>query len=66
MLEHLEYEILAALKRFKKALHDRSVKGQVENVSSMQGYLMKTILSELEEMHSAHMRRQHMHNIFNQ
>lgn len=66
MLEHMEYEILAALKRFKKALHDRSVKGQVENVSSMQGYLMKTILSELEEMHSAHMRRQHMHNIFNQ
>ena len=68
MLEHIEDEILIALKRFKKAIHDRGVKGQKETISSMQGYLMKTILSELEERYSADMRRQNMakYNIFNQ
>ncbi|MDT3959808.1 replication initiator protein A [Staphylococcus kloosii] len=66
MLEQIEYEILAALKRFKKALRDRSVKGQAESVNTMQGYLMRTILSELEEMHAARMRNQNMHNIFRQ
>ena len=68
MLEHIEDEILIALKRVKKAIHDRGVKGQKETISSMQGYLMKTILSELEECYSADMRRQNMakYNIFNQ
>lgn len=68
MLEHIEDEILIALKRVKKAIHDRGVKGQKETISSMQGYLMKTILSELEERYSADMRRQNMakYNIFNQ
>ena len=66
MLEQIEYEILAALKRFKKALRDRSVKSQAESVNTMQGYLMRTILSELEEMHAARMRTQNMHNIFHQ
>ena len=68
MLEHIEDEILIALKRVKKAIHDRGVKGQKETISSMQGYLMKTILSELEELYSANMRRQNMakYNIFNQ
>ena len=68
MLEHIEDEILIALKRFKKAIHDKGVKGQKETISSMQGYLMRTILSELEERYSADMRRQNMakYNIFNQ
>ncbi|WP_158260868.1 replication protein A [Staphylococcus kloosii] len=68
MLEHIEDEILIALKRVKKAIHDRGVKGQKETISSMQGYLMRTILSELEELYSADMRRQNMakYNIFNQ
>lgn len=68
MLEHIEDEILIALKRVKKAIHDRGVKGQKETISSMQGYLMRTILSELEERYSADMRRQNIakYNIFNQ
>ncbi|POA04218.1 replication protein [Mammaliicoccus lentus] len=68
MLEHIEDEILIALKRVKKAIHDRGVKGQKETISSMQGYLMRTILSELEECYSVDMRRQNMakYNIFNQ
>ena len=68
MLENIEDEILISLKRVKKAIHDRGVKGQKETLSSMQGYLMKTILSELEERYSADMRRQNMakYNIFNQ
>lgn len=34
----------------------------------MQGYLMQTILTELEETHTLYMRRQNMkqYNIFNQ
>jgi hypothetical protein len=68
MLEHIEDELLIALKRVKKAIHDRGVKGQKETISSMQGYLMRTVLSELEERHSADMRRQNMpkYNFFNQ
>ncbi|OIJ29078.1 replication initiator protein A [Staphylococcus sp. LCT-H4] len=66
MLEHIEDELLISLKRFKKAIHDREVKGKVESVKSMQGYLMKTILTELEELHSAEMRRKNFvdNNIF--
>ncbi|HHA0702353.1 replication initiator protein A [Staphylococcus aureus] len=67
MLEHIEDEILIALKRFKKAIYDRGVKGQKETIHSMQGYLMQTILTELEELYSADMRRKNMsgNNIFN-
>ena len=67
MLEHIEDEILISLKRLKKAIHDRGVKGQKETINSMQKYLMRTILSELEELHSAEMRRKNMdnNNIFN-
>lgn len=67
MLEHIENELLISLKRFKKAIHNREVKGKVESVKSMQGYLMKTILTELEELHSAEMRRKNFasNNIFN-
>ncbi|WP_436886798.1 replication initiator protein A [Mammaliicoccus sciuri] len=67
MLEDIEDEILISLKRVKKAIHDRGVKGQKETIISMQGYLMSTILSELEELYSADMRRQNMtkYNIFN-
>lgn len=68
MLEDIEDEILISLKRVKKAIHDRSVKGQKETIKSMQGYLMQTILTELEETHTLYMRRQNMeqYNIFNQ
>ncbi|MBJ6131156.1 replication initiator protein A [Staphylococcus aureus] len=68
MLEHIEDEILISLKRLKKAIHDRGIKGQKETIKSMQGYLMQTILTELEELHSADMKRQNMvkYNIFNQ
>ncbi|MGJ5713554.1 replication initiator protein A [Staphylococcus auricularis] len=68
MLENIENEILISLKRVKKAIHDRGVKGQKETIHSMQGYLMRTILNELEELHSADMRRKNMveYNIFNQ
>ncbi|RIN24110.1 replication initiator protein A [Mammaliicoccus vitulinus] len=67
MLEDIEDEILISLKRVKKAIHDRGVKGQKETIISMQGYLMRTILSELEEVYLADMRRQNMtkYNIFN-
>ncbi|GEP82727.1 hypothetical protein SKL01_19050 [Staphylococcus kloosii] len=40
------------------------MKCQNETVTSLQGYLMKTILSELEEMHSTYMRSKIMDNIF--
>ncbi|WP_436863898.1 hypothetical protein [Mammaliicoccus sciuri] len=62
-LEVIKTVILKA----KKSIHDRGVKGQKETIISMQGYLMSTILSELEELYSADMRRQNMtkYNIFN-
>ncbi|EVQ99719.1 hypothetical protein P567_02641, partial [Staphylococcus aureus M1429] len=61
-------EILTSLKRLKKAIHDRGVKGQKETIKSMQAYLMQTILTELEETHALYMRRKNMkqYNIFNQ
>lgn len=66
LLEQIEDEILISLKRLKKAIHDREVKGQKETIKSMQSYLMQTILTELEELHSANMRRKNMsgNNIF--
>ncbi|HCT6568915.1 TPA: replication initiator protein A [Staphylococcus aureus] len=68
MLEYIEDEILTSLKRLKKAIHDRGVKGQKETIKSMQAYLMQTILTELEETHALYMRRKNMkqYNIFNQ
>ncbi|MCG5167088.1 replication initiator protein A [Staphylococcus aureus] len=68
MLEDIEDEILTSLKRLKKAIHDRGVKGQKETIKSMQAYLMQTILTELEETHAFYMRRKNMkqYNIFNQ
>ncbi|HDF8012971.1 TPA: replication initiator protein A [Staphylococcus aureus] len=64
MLEHIENEILISLKRLKKAIHDRRVKGQNETIESMQGYLMQTILTELEELHSTDMRRKNLKNSY--
>ena len=66
MLEDIEDEIVYCLKRLKKAMRDRSVKGQKETIKSMQGYLMQSIKAELEELHSAAMRKKHMadNNIF--
>ncbi|MET1456427.1 replication protein, partial [Staphylococcus aureus] len=68
MLEDIEDEKLTSLKRLKKAIHDRGVKGQKETTKSMQAYLMQTILTELEETHALYMRRKNMkqYNIFNQ
>ncbi|HCY7634735.1 TPA: replication protein, partial [Staphylococcus aureus] len=68
MLEDIEDEILTSLKRLKKAIHDRGVKGQKKTIKSMQAYLMQTILTELEETHALYMRRKNMkqYNIFNQ
>lgn len=68
MLEDIEDEILTSLKRLKKAIHDRGVKGQKETIKSIQAYLMQTILTELEETHALYMRRKNMkqYNIFNQ
>lgn len=53
MLEDIEFEIINVLKRFKATLIQKS-----ESVEAMQGYLMRSIKTELEEMHSLNMRRQ--------
>ncbi|HCW9247073.1 TPA: replication protein A [Staphylococcus aureus] len=57
MLEDIDEELLLVLKRFKGYL----VKKQ-EKVANMEGYLMKSIIAELEEMHSTIMRRKNMEN----
>ncbi|MCE4988750.1 replication initiator protein A [Staphylococcus haemolyticus] len=53
MLEDIEFEMINVLKRFKATLIQKS-----ESVEAMQGYLMRSIKTELEEMHSLNMRRQ--------
>ncbi|COE59247.1 replication initiator protein A [Streptococcus pneumoniae] len=53
MLEDIEFEMINVLKRFKATLIHKN-----ENVEAMQGYLMRSIKTELEEMHSLNMRRQ--------
>ena len=53
MLEDIEFEMINMLKRFKATLIQKS-----ESVEMMQGYLMRSIKTELEEMHSLNMRRQ--------
>lgn len=53
MLEDIEFEMINVLKRFKATLIQKS-----ESVEIMQGYLMRSIKTELEEMHSLNMRRQ--------
>ncbi|HGZ4765073.1 TPA: replication initiator protein A [Staphylococcus aureus] len=62
MLEDIEFEMINVLKRFKAKLIQK-----MENVETMQGYLMRSIKSELEEMHSLNMRRKnaHQNNLFN-
>ncbi|HHQ9189840.1 TPA: replication initiator protein A, partial [Staphylococcus aureus] len=57
MLEDIDEELLLVLKRFKGYL----VKKQ-EKVSNMEGYLMRSIIAELEEMHTAYMRRKNFEN----
>lgn len=64
MLEDIEFEMINVLKRFKATLIKKK-----EHVEAMQGYLMRSIKSELEEMHSLNMRRKnapqnHMFNHF--
>lgn len=53
MLEDIEFEMINVLKRFKATLIQKS-----ESVEDMQGYLMRSIKTELEEIHSLNMRRQ--------
>ena len=53
MLEDIEFEMINVLKRFKATLIQKG-----ESVEAMQGYLMRSIKTELEEMHSLNMRRQ--------
>ncbi len=62
-LEELEFEIVSVLKRFKAMLLQKN-----ESVEAMQGYLMQSIKSELEETHALNMRRQNIsnYNIFNE
>lgn len=62
MLEDIEFEMINVLKRFKATLIQKG-----ENVEAMQGYLMRSIKSELEEMHSLNMRRKNapQNNLFN-
>ncbi|MEJ7185343.1 replication initiator protein A [Staphylococcus epidermidis] len=61
-LEDVEFEIINVLKRFKAMLLQKN-----ETVEAMQGYLMQSIKTELEELHALNMRRQNMpkYNIFN-
>lgn len=62
-LEDVEFELVSVLKRFKAMLLQKN-----ENVEAMQGYLMQSIKTELEEIHALNMRRQNIpkYNIFNQ
>ncbi|HCY7045311.1 TPA: replication initiator protein A [Staphylococcus aureus] len=53
MLEDIEFEMINVLKRFKATLIQKN-----ESVEMMQGYLMRSVKTELEEMHSLNMRRQ--------
>ncbi|WP_215388434.1 nuclease [Staphylococcus aureus] len=57
MLEDIDEELLTVLKRFKGYL----VKKQ-EKVTNMEGYLMRSIIAELEEMHSTIKRRENVEN----
>ncbi|WHI82625.1 replication initiator protein A (plasmid) [Staphylococcus epidermidis] len=61
-LEEVEFELVSVLKRFKAMLLQKN-----ETVEAMQGYLMQSIKTELEELHALNMRRQNMskYNIFN-
>ena len=61
-LEEVEFELVSVLKRFKAMLLQKN-----ETVEAMQGYLMQSIKTELEELHALNMRRQSMskYNIFN-
>ena len=52
-LENIEFELINVLKRFKATLIQKG-----ESVEAMQGYLMRSVKTELEEMHSLNMRRQ--------
>lgn len=63
LLEDMEIEILHVLKRFKAMLIQKN-----ETVESMQGYLMKSLKSELAEMHTLNKRRDHLPitSLFNQ
>ena len=62
-LEEVEFEIVSVLKRFKAMLLQKN-----ESVEAMQGYLMQSIKSELEEKHALNMRRQNIskYNIFHE
>lgn len=60
-LEDVEFDLVSVLKRFKAMLLQKN-----ETVETMQGYLMQSIKTELEELHALNLRRQNMpkYNIF--
>ncbi|HDM3428248.1 TPA: replication initiator protein A [Staphylococcus aureus] len=63
LLEDMELEIVNVLKRFKATLIQKN-----ETVEAMQGYLMKSLKSEFEEMHTLNKRRDNLPitSLFNQ
>ncbi|PTG35949.1 replication initiator protein A [Staphylococcus capitis] len=62
-LEDVEFEVVNVLKRFKAMLIRKN-----ETVKAMQGYLMKSIIAEFEEIHVLRMRQQNIskYSIFHQ
>ncbi|HCC5717303.1 TPA: replication initiator protein A [Staphylococcus aureus] len=57
MLEDIDYDLVNVLKRFKSKVYTKN-----ESVETMQGYLMKCIKMELEELHSLNMRKKNFKN----
>lgn len=57
MLEDIDYDLVNVLKRFKAKVYMKN-----ESVETMQGYLMKCIKMELEELHSLNMRKKNFKN----
>ncbi|MEA1227481.1 replication initiator protein A [Staphylococcus aureus] len=57
MLEDIDYDLVNVLKRFKSKVYMKN-----ESIESMQGYLMKCIKMELEELHSLNMRKKNFKN----
>ncbi|MCT2553860.1 MULTISPECIES: replication initiator protein A [Staphylococcus] len=57
MLEDIDYDLVNVLKRFKSKVYIKN-----ESIERMQGYLMKCIKMELEELHSLNMRKKNFKN----
>ncbi|EZY69325.1 replication initiator protein A [Staphylococcus aureus] len=57
MLEDIDHDLVNVLKRFKSKVYMKN-----ESIEKMQGYLMKCIKMELEELHSVNMRKKNFKN----